>query len=334
MAKLYGGRWKLLGSINEGGQGTVFRATDERGEFSGEWALKRLKNADRVERFRREVETLRRLGHENIIKLIEAQVAEQDDEKSYLVMPIAAGGDLNRRLPMYTGFIGPIVDVVLQIAAALEYAHKQGIIHRDIKPGNILFPDADHKVWVADFGISFDEAAERQTLDGEVVGPRFFIAPELEEGGTVSVTPAADIFSLGQLIFYMLSGGKRAAVGHLFDQRYAELFKGPQHDLLRLLLNKMIAPKETRYSDMARVIEELRQIENWEQTVPRGLLDVKALATVGKLQHRIAEKTERRATHEAQRQADLDLIQGIKSSILTWLKAQLEATKAICCGFE
>ena len=77
MAKIYGDRWKLLGSINAGGQSEIFRVSDERGQLSGEWALKRLRRKDRVARFRQEVEILRRLQHENIIKLVDAQVQQE-----------------------------------------------------------------------------------------------------------------------------------------------------------------------------------------------------------------------------------------------------------------
>src|SRR5262249_17997348 len=102
-------------------------------------------------------------------------------------------------------------------------------------------PEVGHKVWVADFGLSLDQTAERNTIDGEVIGPRFFMAPELDEGGAVNVTPAADIYSLGQLIFYMLTGGKRIPRENVFDSRYADFFaKGPRHELLRLLLSKKV----------------------------------------------------------------------------------------------
>src|SRR5438132_2832703 len=109
-----------------------------------------------------------------------------------LVMPIARHGDLDARLDIYTGHIDSIIEVAKQIAGALVHAHVAKVVHRDVKPGNILFPEVGHKVWVADFGLSLDQTAERNTLDGEVVGPRFFIAPELDEGGAVNVTPAAD----------------------------------------------------------------------------------------------------------------------------------------------
>jgi serine/threonine protein kinase len=329
MAKIYGNRWKLIESINAGGQGDVFRVTDESKELSGEWALKRLRRKDRVARFRQEVEILKRLQHDNIIKLVDAEVQQDGgDEASFLVMPIAQHGDLDARLGIYTGHIDSIAQVAKQIASALEYAHKSNVIHRDIKPGNILFPDVGHKVWVADFGLSLDQGAERNTLDREVVGPRFFIAPELDEGGALNVTPAADIYSLGQLIFYMLTAGKRVARENVFDERYGEFFaKGQRHGLLRLLLSKMIALKENRYTEMGNVVRELEQIENWEQRAAGGLLNPKGLAATARLQKRMAEEMERQETFETVREGELKRIASVKSSILAWMADQLEATK-------
>lgn len=248
MASLYGNRWKAIGNIGGGGQSDVFRVVDTAGEHKGEWALKRLRRKDRVARFRQEVAILRRMQHDNIITIIDAQIAEDGaDETSYLVMPIAEHGDLDKRLQIYTGNIDSVVQVAKEIASALQYAHAQGVIHRDIKPGNILFPEAGHNVWVADFGLSLDQTAERQTPDNEVVGPRFFIAPELDEVGAVTVTSAADVYSLGQLMFYMLSGGKRVTREAVLDLRYDRYFaKGQRYALFRLLLNKMIAPLASR----------------------------------------------------------------------------------------
>ena len=142
MAKLYGNRWKNEGSLKEGGQGRIFRVLDTTGELQGFWALKQLKNRDRVARFRQEVVILQRLHHENIIKLVDASVAaDGHDEASFLVMPIAEHGDLDERLQIYTGNIDSIVQVALQIVSALQCAHAEGVIHRDIKPANILFPE-------------------------------------------------------------------------------------------------------------------------------------------------------------------------------------------------
>jgi serine/threonine protein kinase len=330
MAKAYGGRWKVVSTISAGGQGDVYRVTDVTGDLAGEWALKRLRRKDRIGRFRQEVEILRRLRHENIITIVDAQLAENEgDEASFLVMPIARHGDLDARLDIYTGHIDSIIEVARQIAGALAHAHAAKVVHRDVKPANILFPEVGHKVWVTDFGLSLDQTAERNTVDGEVVGPRLFIAPELEEGGVVNVTSAADIYSLGQLIFYMLTGGKRIPRENVLDSRYADFFaKGPRHQLLRLLLSKMVAPLATRYAAMDIVIREIEQIENWEQTAASGLLDTRGLAATGKLQKRMAEEMQRKAAFEDTRAHDIEYIQNVSTSVSAWLFTQLDATRA------
>jgi hypothetical protein len=328
MAKFYGKRWKNAGSLKEGGQGRIFRVIDMTGQLAGEWALKQLKNSDRVERFRQEVSILRRLDHENIIKLIDARVAEDGrDETSFLVMPIAAHGDLDDRLEIYTGNIESIVQVAFQVASALQCAHGSGVVHRDIKPGNILFPEVGHRVWVTDFGISFDLSGKRNTEEGEVVGPQFFIAPELE-AGRADPTPAADVYSLGMVIFCMLTGGKRVSRENVFADEHAEHFaKGQRYGLLRLLLSRMIAPLDRRYRDMEPVIRELRQIEQWERNAVGVLLDDRAIAATQQLQRDVAAEIERQANFETVRNGEIQLLYSVAESVIDWLGGVLEAQR-------
>jgi serine/threonine protein kinase len=177
--------------------------------------------------------------------------------------------------------------------------------------------------------LSLDETAERNTIDGEVVGPRFFIAPELDEGGAVNVTPAADIYSLGQLIFYMLTGGNRVARENVLDSRYAHFFaKGPRHELLRLLLSKMVAPLATRYTAMDVVLRGIEQIEDWEQAAAGGLLDSRGLAATGKLQKRMAEEIQQKAAIDETRAQDIERIKNVSASVAEWLLTLLKATCA------
>jgi hypothetical protein len=329
MAKLYGNRWKNLGSLKEGGQARIFRVVDTTEQLSGVWALKQLKNRDRVARFRQEVAILRRLDHENIIKLVDADVAEDGrDESSYLVMPIAAHGDLDDRLEIYTGNLDSILQVALQIALALQCAHGSGVIHRDIKPGNILFSDVRHRVWVADFGISFDRSEGRHTQEGEVVGPRFFIAPELEEGRGGDPTPAADIYSLGMVIFYMLTGGKRVVRENVFAEEHKGHFaKGHRYGLLRLLLSRMISPFDRRYRELEWVIRELRQIDQWERNAVGVLLDEHAVAATQQLQGRVAGEIERQANFETVRNDEIRLLHSVAESVIDWLGGVLRVQR-------
>jgi serine/threonine protein kinase len=131
MAKIYGERWLTKKSLKEGGQGYVFVVEDLKGVHEGLFALKRLKRKDRVARFRREVDILRRLANTNIIKLIDAQVQEDGSEDdSYLVMPIAEQGDLDDRRSLYKDQLESVVQVALQVAGALKHAHVANVVHR------------------------------------------------------------------------------------------------------------------------------------------------------------------------------------------------------------
>jgi len=330
VAKIYGDRWRVKKSLKEGGQSHVFVVEDLKGEHEGLFALKRLKRKDRVARFRREVDILQRLDDANIIKLIDAQVQEDGSEDdSYLVMPIAEKGDLDDRLSLYKDQLESVVQVALQIARALKHAHDAKVIHRDVKPGNILFPKVGHDVWVSDFGLSYDlEAQERHTPDGEVVGPRVFIAPELTEYGQHDVKRSADVYSLGQVIFYMLTGGRWVSGLNVHDQKYNQFFdKGRRHRLLRLLLGRMITPQESRYADMIPVIAGLEEIDNWEKNATRTLLDEHGAEATDRIQQRITEALQQKADNEAVRNKERDLLNSVSESTTEWLAEVVEAQK-------
>jgi serine/threonine protein kinase len=107
------------------------------------------------------------------------------------------------------GVIGKSADlfaVYKAVCAGVAHIHANGIIHRDLKPENILFIGGTPKV--ADLGLCLIAGLERVTSSLEAVGPRFYMAPELEDGRSLDVTPTADIYSLGKILYFMLSGGR------------------------------------------------------------------------------------------------------------------------------
>jgi tRNA A-37 threonylcarbamoyl transferase component Bud32 len=330
MAKTYGKRWLTKRSLNEGGQSVVFIVEDKTGKLPGEHALKRLKRRDRVARFKSEVAILRKMDDKNIIKLVDAHVQEGDsDDDSFIVMPVAEHGDLDNRLPLYRDQLESVVQVALQIARALKHAHDNNVVHRDVKPGNILFPTVGHDLWVSDFGLSFDLAAEeRHTPDGEVVGPRLFIAPELTEYGQHDVKPSADVYSLGQVIFYMLTGGRWVSGLNVHAQKYDQFFdRGRRHTLLRLLLGKMITEPESRHADMDPVIALLEEIDNWEKNVAMSLLDEHGQQATGRIQQRITGALQQKADNEAGREKERTLLNSVSVSTTEWLAETMEAQK-------
>ena len=207
-AKVYGGRWEVVRPLGEGGQAHVYAVKDLRGEHVSEMALKRLTNVKRRDRFLKEAAAGLRLQHENIVKVIDHSTLGEDfddKERQFLVMPLAAGGSLERRAALYKESLDSTLIVAGHLASALAHAHANGVIHRDVKPANVLFKGDDHDCLLADFGICLLLDEPRATEAGEAVRPWEFIAPELLGGGKLDVTPAADLYSLGKLIYYMYS---------------------------------------------------------------------------------------------------------------------------------
>ena len=203
--QIFGGRWKIQESLPEGGQAHTFRVVDLKGDGKTSYALKRLKNVQRLERFRSEVEALRSLVHPNVIKLIDFDF---EAERPYLVSEFCAGGNLEENIGRFSQDPIQALALFLQICEGVAAAHHQGIIHRDLKPTNILLRNSDGPPVVADFGLCYLEGGERHTLTEEAVGPRWFMAPELEDGRASDITPASDIYSLGKLLYWLISGGK------------------------------------------------------------------------------------------------------------------------------
>ncbi|MCJ2126790.1 protein kinase domain-containing protein [Methylobacterium sp. J-077] len=330
MAKsgLYGDRWKAVGNLGGGGQGDVYRVVDTTGALSGEYALKRLRDLRRLDRFRNEVEALKRLQHPNIIQLIDNSdlMAEGDNERHYLVMPIAAERDAERRLPIFTGSIENTVRVGLQVAKALQAAHQQKVTHRDVKPANILFPDQSFNVWLSDFGICHLEKAENDTPFGDVMGPRRFAAPEIEAGRAEEVPPEVDIYSLGQTLFYLLSGGRTFHREEVNATTYDQSFPpGEQSELLRALFSNMVALQERRITDMGDVIVRLERVLSWTgEAKTHGISgDVRGAILAAKRKVQDFDK----AHHDLQRRRELydamrkRVVESIKDTINGPMKA-------------
>lgn len=336
MAKIYGKRWQIASDkqLGRGGQAQVFRVTDLRGEHSVELALKRVINPERHQRFLNEIEAITRVSHPNIIKLIDHSAlgdTNAEIEKQYLVMPIANGGDLDApgRIQLYKGLIDGVVQVGKQIADALTIAHEASIIHRDIKPANILFTGNGHEVWVTDFGICLLREKPRLTEPGEVVGPRAFMAPELEDGGNLDVTPAADVYSLGKVLYFMISGGVVLPRERLDEDQYKNLLlKGERHQQLFILLRQMICPLQDRIKTMRDVTKHLVAIEAWEQNAQLLPLSSEARSGILNLQLRAQQKIQVATENTNARLQEQQRFDAIVAAFEQWLKPELDKLAA------
>ncbi|WP_459706173.1 serine/threonine-protein kinase [Actinophytocola sp. KF-1] len=158
------------------------------------------------ERFRREMLSAANLSHPNIVPLYSAPA---DDELLYLVMPYIDGPNLRDLLKAGPPDLTWTVHMIQSVASALDFAHAAGVVHRDVKPGNILVERRSGRVLLCDFGIAAPALGERLTEVGRRVGTPGYLAPELIPGGAAEpapVDPRADVYSLGVVLYQCLTG--------------------------------------------------------------------------------------------------------------------------------
>ncbi|HET7471512.1 MAG TPA: serine/threonine-protein kinase [Candidatus Limnocylindrales bacterium] len=210
--QLLAGRYRVLDPVGEGGMAIVYRAQDEL--LGREVAIKVLKPAqaadpDFVERFRREARHAAQLHHPNVVTIHDLGT-DPATGADYIVMQLVHGPSLEALMADGAPLaLGQALRIGSETADALQAAHDQGIVHRDVKPGNILV-DADGSVRVADFGIARAAGAGSATTAGVVVGSPDYISPEQVIGDPV--TPESDIYSLG-VVLYQMTTGRRPFAG-------------------------------------------------------------------------------------------------------------------------
>jgi serine/threonine protein kinase len=201
--KMLGG-YRLLERIGRGGMGDVYRAQHLR--LGREAAIKVLhthlaSDPDFLRRFEREAASVARLDHPSILPIWE--FGEQDGSP-YLVMPLMRGGNLADRLRREALTPDEIVSYLRDLASALDYAHRQGLIHRDVKPANMLLTDQRGRAMLADFGIAkVFGAGESLTRTGVGLGTAEYMAPEQFQG---QADQRSDLYALGVVLYQMLTG--------------------------------------------------------------------------------------------------------------------------------
>lgn len=197
-------RYSVGDKIGSGGMGTVYSGIDTMTDSPIAIKILQYEHADdqeSVERFIREGEVLRRVDHPNIVNML---ASLEENNRRYIIMELVIGGSLqdllNRemRLP-----VNRVVEISLELSDALARAHHLDIIHRDIKPGNVLIAD-DGTPRLTDFGIAHISTHSRLTATGQVIGTMPYISPELLRQKPPSVL--SDIWALGVLMFEMLTG--------------------------------------------------------------------------------------------------------------------------------
>lgn len=220
-----GERYEVHGMVGRGGMGAVFEATDRK--LNRTVAIKVLPpdyaESEQVrERFMREAQTAAKLDHVNIVPIY---AVEDEGDLHYFVMKFVDGHPLDKDLES-----GPVKwqdaqRILWEAAAGLGHAHSRGIIHRDIKPGNIMI-DADNRALLADFGISkAQEATTKFTATGAVIGTPAYMSPE--QAKTVEVDGRSDQYSLGMVGYRMLAGRVAFESDSVHSLIYQHVFEPP-----------------------------------------------------------------------------------------------------------
>ncbi|MFO0577305.1 MAG: protein kinase [Polyangia bacterium] len=225
---LLAGRFEVLEQVGSGGMGTVYRALDRQ---TGQAAAIKLLSTERPqapesERFEREARLLAELRHPAIVGYVAHGLAA--DGRPFLAMEWLDGEDLAQRLRKGPLSSGEVVLLLRQVAAALDFAHRAGVIHRDLKPSNIFLRGGHvESVALLDFGVARRTQRSLQvTRTGSVIGTPEYMAPE-QARGERELGPAADLFSLGCVLYECLAGESPFAADHVAAVLAKILFAPP-----------------------------------------------------------------------------------------------------------
>ena len=282
VADLVMANYLILDRLGEGGMGTVFRARHKR--MRRIVALKVLnpeiqENPDHLQRFQREIETLARLNHPGVIQAYDADFGPSG---FFLVLELVEGSDLdgivrkNGPLP-----VSEAIDAMIQSAKALQYVHDQGMVHRDIKPQNLM-RNRQGDIKVADLGLvrlteaesTDDNNKQGLTQQFTIAGTLEFMAPEQAEN-TSGVDNRADIYSLGCSLYYILAGKNVYTGKSVMDKLMAHMthpipsireLRTDVSEKLDNIFMKMVAKTvDQRYQTMNEVVVDLENIKMMEK---------------------------------------------------------------------
>src|SRR5690606_9401145 len=198
-------RYKIIEKIGGGGMADVYLARDVILERCVAVKILRLdfsNNEEFIRRFHREAQSATSLVHPNIVSIYD--VGEEDDNIYYIVMEYVNGETLKQYIQNHSPIpVNKAIDIMQQLVSAIKHAHQNNIIHRDIKPQNILI-DKKGTVKVTDFGIATALTSTTITQTNSLIGSVHYISPEQARGATA--TKKSDIYSLGIVLFEMLTG--------------------------------------------------------------------------------------------------------------------------------
>lgn len=292
---LSGGRYEILEVLGQGGMGAVYKARDR--ELDRWVAIKviqpELANSPAIiKRFKQELILSRQVTHRNVVRIFD--IGETDGMK-FITMEYIDGIDLKTSI-LKRGKIPPqeAVDIVRHICDALDAAHSEGVIHRDLKPQNIMI-DTTHRVVVMDFGIAHSKYLSGGTMSGAVMGTPEYMAPEQAKGEKADIP--TDIFALGIIFYEMLIGSVPFKSETALDTMYrrtreraqppVELDPSIPVQANNVVMKCLETQPENRYQNVKEILKDLENfdagkkiglVEKVRKRVFRPLASVKAIA--------------------------------------------------------
>jgi eukaryotic-like serine/threonine-protein kinase len=268
--------------IARGGVGIVYRGQQMKPRrqiavkvLQPQWA----RNQTICGRFRREAQTMVALEHPAILPVYEVG---ENDGLPWFTMKLATSGSLAERIAQFRGQWKRIAELVATLAEALDFAHRRGVLHRDIKPGNVLF-DSEERAYLGDFGIAKEVEAfdSNHTLFSDVLGTPHYLSPEVAEGGMGKATTAGDVYGLGVVLYELLSGKQPhgakslpALLREIADaqpESLSELSPRPPRDLIEICARAMEKEPRHRYATAEELANDLRRFLAGKPTVARPL---------------------------------------------------------------
>lgn len=269
--RILGGRYELIENIGEGGMAIVYKARDNK--LNRLVAVKILKkefadNEDIAQKFKREATAIAKLSDPNIVNVLDVG-HEEENNMDYFVMEYVDGKTL-KDVIVYNGKLGYsiAIDIAIQVAKALECAHKNNIIHRDVKPQNILVTE-NGDVKVTDFGIAKSSTASTITNTTTIMGSAHYLSPEQAKGTFIDLR--SDMYSLGIVLYEMVTGrlpfeGESPvtiALKHIQEEpRSPKDINSSIPESINQLINKSISKDPiNRYQNSRELIVDLQKIK-------------------------------------------------------------------------
>jgi eukaryotic-like serine/threonine-protein kinase len=275
----FAGRYQVIEELGKGGMGRVYKVYDQ--EVQAKMALKLIKpevSADRntIDRFRNELKIARDISHKNICRMYDLG---KEAGNYFITMEYVSGEDLKsfiRRARQLV--VGTAIFIAREVCEGLAEAHRVGVVHRDLKPGNIMI-DKEGNAKIMDFGIARSVSVKGITGAGIMIGTPEYMSPEQVEGKEVD--QRSDIYSLGIILYEMLTGQVPFEGDTPFTigvKQKSEIPKDPKslnvqipHDLSRLILKCLEKDRERRYQQADELRADLEKIEKGIPTTERPI---------------------------------------------------------------